>query len=466
MAKPKKVLWIGDAGCPSGFGRATHEIMDLVSQHYDVTVLAVNYRGDPPVDPKTGFFYRYPMYSAGAAGPDGRYDSFGVSRLHWMIHRIQPDVIIIQNDGWFFPLYFKELRRRKPTGEYMYPEHAAIPVIGVVAIDGENFVGQWIKDLSLAIFWTQFALKEARKGGYAGPAQVIPLGVDTEIYYPVEREGALERKGAVGLRNSFVVGNVNRNQPRKRWDLLIKYFAKWVYSRNIKDASLYFHSAPTGDESFDLVQLAEYYGILKMLAWAQPETFYGDPEEALRDTYNIFDVYATTTQGEGMGLTTLEAMACRRPCIVPQWSALGDWAKGACVSVPCTTTALQNAGLAVIGGVVDERLFVDALDLLYRDKERREEVARWGFERATNPYFNWRTIGQAWLTTLDAFFAPKQQTPAGEVWQEFNPSKVVNGPAGERSLSVAEASQPDGPSEATVDRPLGAALAGCSDPQE
>ena len=441
----KKVLWIGDGGCPSGFARATHEILDIVSQHCDVTLLAVNYRGDPPVDPKTGFFYRYLMYSAGAAGPEGRYDSLGIGRLHWMCNRVRPDVIVIQNDGWFIPYYIKELRRRKPTGEYVFPENAAIPVVAAVAVDGKNFQGDWIKDVTAAVFWTDFALKEARAGGYAGPAAVIPLGVDIEQFFPVAKDGALERKAAVGLRGSFVVGNVNRNQPRKRWDLTIKYFAEWIRSRGIQDAKLYFHSAPTGDESFDLMQLADHYGVLKHLAWCQPEVFYGAHDDEMRDTYNIFDVAVTTTQGEGMGLTTMEAMACGVPCIVPDWSALGDWAKGAVCTVPCTTTSLQNAGLTVIGGVVDERLFIEALDLLYRDHDRRKEVARLGLQRVSQSRFRWRNIGDEWVKLLKGLFAvPEEST--GEVWQELNPAQQLAASRNDRTSDLGESKPEPGKS--------------------
>lgn len=425
----KKLLWVGDAGCPSGFARATHEILERVQHHYDVTVLAINFRGDPEGYPD---FLHGRMWAAGGGG-----DALGVGRLLWMCDRIRPDVIVLQSDGWFIPYYIAQLRKRKPNGEYLFPEHAAIPVVAAVAVDGKNFRGAWIKDVTLAVFWTQFALNEARTGGYAGEACVIPLGVDVKTFYPVERQGALERQQATGLEGFFVVGNVNRNQPRKRWDLTIKYFAEWVHSRNITDAELFLHTAPTGDESMNVKQLAEYYGILDRLALCQPETFYGKPDDDMRDTYNCFDVCITTTQGEGFGLPTLEAMACGVPCIVPAWSALGDWAKGAAAMVPCTSTAMQSDqtvnGTAVIGGVADQRAFIEALDTLYRDKQHRNVVADLGLARAHEPRFRWDNIGAEWLSMLDALFATPGQAGDDEIWQELKPAQqskpVAAGPS-------------------------------------
>jgi glycosyltransferase involved in cell wall biosynthesis len=422
--------------------------------HYDVTVLAVNFRGDPEGYPD---FLRGRMWAAA-----GGNDAIGVGRLLWMCDRVKPDVIVIQNDGWFIPYYIAQLRKRKPSGEYLFPEHAAIPVVAAVAVDGKNFRGAWIKDVTLAIFWTQFALDEARIGGYAGDARVIPLGVDMETFYPVERQGALERQQATGLKDFFVVGNVNRNQPRKRWDLTIKYFAEWVHSRNITDAELFMHAAPTGDESINVQQLAQYYGILDRLALCQPETFYGKPDDDMRDTYNCFDAYITTTQGEGFGLTTLEAMACGVPCILPAWSALGDWAKGAAALVPCTTTALQSDqtvnGTAVIGGVADQRAFIEALDALYRDKHQRKVVANLGLARAREPQFRWDSIGAEWVGALDALFAAPEQVNGDEIWQELKPAQqsgagaacpsrpeagLGKAPAHEGKLALAGPQQPD-----------------------
>jgi len=65
----KKLLWVGDAGCPSGFGLATHKILDVVRHKYDVTVLGLNYRGDP-------HGYPYEIWAASAEG-----DTFGIGRF-------------------------------------------------------------------------------------------------------------------------------------------------------------------------------------------------------------------------------------------------------------------------------------------------------------------------------------------------------------------------------------------------
>ena len=427
----KKLLFIGDGpDVPSGFGLATREILDRVRYEYDTTVLGINHRGDPgTVD--------YPVYVASADN-----EPFGTRRLHELCKIVKPDIIVIQQDGWNIPGYVQTLRAKKPNGEYYYPDHAAIPVVAAVAVDGQNFQGAWLDGISSAIFWTQFALEEARKGGYTGAAQVIPLGVHLETYHPVGKQEALHNLGLDVLGDKFIIGNINRNQPRKRWDLTIKYFAEWVHAYKITNACLFLHAAPTGDMGVDVRQLTHYYGVHQMLAFREPEAFAAVSEDVMRDTYNCFDVQVSTTQGEGFGLTTLEGMACGVPQIVPNWSALGDWAKRGAWIVPCPTTVVGPPFVNVIGGVPDEKIFVIALQRMYIDARARENNSKAALECAQQPCFRWNNIGEAWVATLDGVLKPVQPVagPMGVIARGLG--KHADGP---EDRPVCERSRPKAP---------------------
>jgi glycosyltransferase involved in cell wall biosynthesis len=392
----QKLLWIGDAGCQSGFALATHKVLDTLHSHYDVTVLGMNYRGDPHT-------YPYPIY---AAAPGG--DMFGIGRMIWMCDLVQPDVIVIQNDPWNIPLYINQIRQKQPNGEYSFPEHAAIPIVGIVPVDGRNCAGYGLNGLAHAIFWTKFAENEAKVGGYAGPSSVVPLGVDVDLYQPTDRTAARRaRRIPEELIDAFIVGNVNRNQPRKRWDLMLRYFAKWINTYSIKDAYLYLHTAPTGDRGIDVVRLAQYYGINDRMLIIQPPPFSGVEEYELRDTYNSFDVQLTTTQGEGFGLTTFEGMACGVPQIVPDWSALGELCKQAAIVVPCTSTCIGAPYVNVIGGVADEQAVVNSLQALYESKDLRIKVGEDGLDRAHELRFRWGMVANGVSAAIQQALAPR-----------------------------------------------------------
>jgi glycosyltransferase involved in cell wall biosynthesis len=347
--------------------------LETLRKTFDVTVLGINYRGDP-------HNYPYPIYAAAVGG-----DWMGVNRLVWMCDLVKPDIIVIQQDPWNIPFYMAALKK--------VPEYAKIPVVASVAIDGKNCASKSLDGVALTVFWTKFGLDEARYWAYEEPAVVIPLGVDLDVYRPMDKYEARLRKLPRELDDVFIVGNVNRNQPRKRWDLTIRYFAEWVHKHRITDAFLFLHVAPTGDTGVDVRQLAAYYDVLKYLIIAEPPMWYGIDESEMRETYCCFDIQMSTTQGEGFGLTTLEGMACGIPQIVPDWAALGEICKDAAWLIPCTTTAVGPPYVNVIGGIPDQAKFVEALDGLYRNPDWRVQNSQAGLERARQPRFRWENVG-------------------------------------------------------------------------
>lgn len=378
----RRLLWIGDAACPSGFARATHYTLDVLRKTWEVHVLGLNYRGDPHDWP-------YKIYPASLAD---RSDLFGLRRVPEMIAGIRPDVIIIQNDPWNLPMYM-ELTRMVPT-------------IAALAVDGLNCRGRELNGLQCAIFWTQFGADQAIQAGYKGPYAIVPLGVDLEIYHQIDKARARELffqpKDHDQLRNAFIVGNVNRNQPRKRLDLSISYFCEWVKTVKIEDAYLHLHVAPTGDVGYDCQQLMRYYGLSNRLILSNPDTWVGIDEKTLNNNYNTFDVGFSTTQGEGWGLTTMEMMACKVPQIVPDWAALGEWTEDAVVKVPCTEIACTINNINVIGGVMDRKGAIEALDALYRSPATRETYGQKGFDLISRPEYRWPAIGERFANAVDA----------------------------------------------------------------
>lgn len=371
-----KLLWIGDAGCQSGFAKCTHETLKALQLRWDVSVLGVNYRGQP-------HDYPYDIYPAIMGG-----DAMGFKMLNDIRRDLMPDVVVVQNDPWNFPTYLRKLE--------------GLAVVGAVAVDGKNCRGSDLNGLKLAVFWTDFGDREARAGGYSGASAVVPLGVNLATFKPLPRAEAREIIGVPKkIRDAFIVGNVNRNQPRKRFDLTIRYFATWIKRYSIKDAFLFLHVAPTGDVGYDCVQLAAYYGIANRLILVNTDVFRGISEERLNQTYNCFDLQFTTTQGEGWGLPALEGMAAGVPLLAPDWSALGEWAKPAAHLVECTSTAATPGEVNAIGGVMDEEQAIEALNTLYTDRQYRADLSNRGIELAGQEQFRWENIGEKFADAID-----------------------------------------------------------------
>jgi len=380
----RKLLWVGDAGVSTGFARVTHGILDTLRATWDVGVLGVNYHGDP-------HDYPYPIWPC-VAPYDDAHDAFGIERLPKIIRRFGPDVIVVQNDPWNVPKYLRAVGN--------------VPTVGFVAVDGKNCRGGGMNGLALAVFWTEFGREQARLGGYSGPTAVVPLGVDLDVYRPLDRAATRAHHARLlfGPRfpvDGFIVGVVGRNQQRKRLDLAIAYFAEWIRTTRRDDAYLYLYVAPTGDEGFDVTQLAGYYGMANRAIVVEPHVGHGNREALLNEIYNTFDVLLSTSQAEGWSLPTMEAMAAGVPCVVPDWAALGEWPEDAAVKIPCSTFACTPNKINVVCGVPDRAPTIAALDRLYADPAFRAELGQRGRDLVARPQFRWPAIGAAFRDALD-----------------------------------------------------------------
>jgi D-inositol-3-phosphate glycosyltransferase len=390
----KHVLWIGDAVAQTGFARATHNTVgELKKRGWDVSVLGVNYFGDP-------HDYPYKIYPARNGG-----DLFGYGRVADLVVNLEPDVVVIQNDPWNVPDYVEEIRRVRN-----------VPIVASMPVDGDNCRARALNELTHAIFWTTHAKIEAEKGGYSGPATVIPLGVDLDVYKPMDR-GEARRAWNLPekVQNAFIVGNVNRNQPRKRLDLTIAWFCDWIRQHKIDDAYLLLHIAPTGERGYDCKQLMTYFGGTGKLIYAQVAHAIGIDERDMRSTYACMDVQVTTTQGEGFGLTTLEGMACGIPQIVPQWAALGEWATAA-IQVPCVEiSATWGEASNAIGGIAGRVQFQHALTRLYRRRDERERISTEGLALVQEPRYRWQNIGKEFDRVLREVIEPAAVNTDGPI---------------------------------------------------
>jgi D-inositol-3-phosphate glycosyltransferase len=365
------LLWVGDGPTiPSGFGTVTRHVLHHLQATWRISCLSINYFGDPAPA------IAYDQYPANLGG-----DLHGVNRLPMLVQTLKPDLVCILGDPWVVRRF---LEKRCP-----------VPTVAYCPIDSPNCQdGAALNTLDLALFYTQFGAHEAREGGYRGPAQVIPHGVDLSIYHPVSTVEARRHLGLPELAGAFVVGNVNRNQPRKRLDLSISAFARWVHAQRLPpEVYLWLHAA-NRDRGWDLRQLAKYYGIAErlILTSEQMTSFTGVKESDLKFVYSAADVQLSTTLGEGWGLSQLESMACLRPNIVPDWSALSEWAKDAAYLVPVSHTIATPERVNTIGGVVDETRLVAALDRFYREPELRLDYATRGYALAHRPAYRWEAI--------------------------------------------------------------------------
>lgn len=399
-----KILFVGDAACSTGFALCTHQLCDrLHAAGHDVTILGINYYGDK-------HDYPYPIYPC--VNPlDRSHMVCGEQRLPKLIYRLRPDIVIILQDPWNIRGYMIEIEEQ--LGDIDIPRPL---MIGWLAVDAKNQIsGRQLNQLDHVVTWTQFGIDELRAGGYTGNHSIIGLGVDTyDFCPPFPDESPRDCKLSDGTPilpegipiDSFIVGMVGRNQSRKRIDLALEYFAEWTKSKGIDNAYLYLHVGPTGESGCDIPALCRYYGIKVIVS--SPPVSSALTINDMRLIYNCFDVLWSMSQGEGWGLPVLEAMACGVPCLVPDWSGLGEWAKPAAMTVECTSSALNapiNRAPYTIGGIADKALTIEALDKLYRYPSIRERLSQLGLDLARR--LSWDAVGEQWEALLQSLWSAR-----------------------------------------------------------
>lgn len=399
-----RVLFVGDSSTVStGFSRCTREVCnELHRTGHDVSVLGLGYYGDPHPLP----YDIYPCISP--------YDKcrsyFGEERLPILIGRLNPGIVVILQDPWNIPAYFSQLDKVK---EYCQKENIPFtvpPVVGWIAVDSQNQKSEGLNRLGHLVVWTKFAGKELVKAGYGGGYSVIPLGVDTSIFYPRDKqESRAEIFGNLSLPvDAYIVGVVGRNQPRKRLDLSIQYFAEWLREYSISNAYLYLHVAPTGERSCDIRSLIDYHGLKGRVIINEPDVGVGNDESLMPLIYSCLDLHMTQSQAEGWHLPTLEAMACGVPCLVPDHSAFsvdGGWCGDAVVRVKCNGTSLTaplNGYPYTIGSVPDKVDTIIALQQLYRSGNLRSNYGQRGAGFAER--LTWEKTAKDFCTVLERIY--------------------------------------------------------------
>ena len=188
------------------------------------------------------------------------------------------------------------------------------------------------------IAFTPYWRTVARKLGLKKeiPCYIFPHGFDHELYFPIPRD--IARANYNLPEDAFVILNLNRNQPRKRWDLTMMAFAqvvkkcydlhvKGLYTRPIR---LMIGSVVNG--FWDLMDVYEYE--LKMLnvplefgrdcitAISKPQQM---SDRDINILYNVCDIGINTCEGEGFGLCQLEHAAVGCPQVSPKIGGLSDF---------------------------------------------------------------------------------------------------------------------------------------------
>jgi glycosyltransferase involved in cell wall biosynthesis len=252
------------------------------------------------------------------------------------------------------------------------------------------------------------------------PIYVFPHGFDHNIYYPIPRNIARIFYGIPD--NAFAILNLNRNQPRKRWDHTMIAFADvtkryydLVNTYNKNKDSTNNKKAPVKpprplrlvvgtaiDASWSLLEVYEHELMLRgvpcefakecIIGIANPQQL---SDSDINILYNSCDIGLNTCEGEGFGLCQIEHLAVGSPQVCSKIGGLQEFlnAKNS-ILVDAKMRYYIDKHRDGIGGIAEMGMpedFADAIWKYYTDPKLVHTHAAAG-RKYILQHYKWSTV--------------------------------------------------------------------------
>ncbi len=391
-----KIIAIGFNIDGTGLTRVMHSIMRRLADRHEIHYLGIGYSGETIRDRGLTI---YPT------NPNGG-DIFAAFQASRMIDEINPDVIFILHDIWCFNHYLHILapfRDRLKIACY-------IPLDGRIINEDD---AASLRQADQVVVYSDFARREFegafdrlrhKHGEGVFPAvDIIPHGVDRGRFHPMPQllqsafaspaRLAAKRKvfaGMEDLPDSFIVLNASRFDQRKRIDLTVEGFAKFAVGKPA-NVLLCLHHAIMGDAEREQIDALIARFDLAPRVLLNPLAAGVVDDDALNLLYNACDVGINTSMGEGWGLVSVEHGAAGAAQVVPDHSACSElWRDRAELIPPARYYIPEFSSLQLCEVSADG--VAAALDHLYADPQRSQQLAQAAYAAARNPDYAWDAI--------------------------------------------------------------------------
>jgi D-inositol-3-phosphate glycosyltransferase len=361
-------------------------VMRRLADRHEIHFLGIAYSGEIVRDRGLTI---YPTNPKGG-------DAFAAFQAMRLIEEIRPAVVLVMHDIWMFDYYLR----------LFGPYRDRLKIVACIPLDGRITNEEEAAPLAQAdriVAYTDFAraefegafrrLREQQADRDFPAVDVIPHGVDRDRFHPLPDRAKAKRHvfgDAPDAGESFVVLNASRPDKRKRVDLTVRGFAMFAAGKPA-NVRLCLHHPVMGDAAErELEPVIRECGLGERLS-VNPlgSEIVGDDE--LNLLYNACEVGINTAMGEGWGLVSFEHGAAGAAQIVPDHTACAELWRGHAELIPPARSYVPEFSPLEMGEVSPEDV-AQALEALYRDPGRRQELARAAVSVAQNPAYSWEAV--------------------------------------------------------------------------
>jgi len=243
---------------------------------------------------------------------------FAFDALPDVIRRKKPHVVMIYNDLAVVSQFIESIRKSGISRNFklwVYCDQ-------VYTMQNQMFIDNLNRDADRIFAFSPFWKKCLKDQGVTRPVDIILHGFEPKRNFSIPKE--LARKQLSLPNELFLFLNLNRNQPRKRYDILIMAFVELIVKYPTKPIHL-LCICDKGEkggwwlfELFSRELKARNVPIemfkSRLILTAQNMSF---KDEDINMFYNAADVGISTADGEGWGLCQFEQMGVGVPQVVP-----------------------------------------------------------------------------------------------------------------------------------------------------
>lgn len=302
----------------TGYSKVSFGILEQLAKQPWLDLTHFGFQRHPQTPPN---FRPYPSNVSvvdAAALESPPQQGFGYQALVDTIRKKQPQVIMIYNDMAVVTRFLEEIRKsgiQRNFKLWIYCDQ-------VYDCQLQGMIDLLNRDADRVFAFTAYWKKQLKDQGVTRPLSVLGHGFDPRVFYTVPRE--LARKSLKLPEDAFVIMSLNRNQPRKRQDIMIMAFVELLVkypNRPILLLCICDKGEKGGWWLFEIFVRElkkrgvpiEQFGSRLMIS-SQDMVF---KDEDINVLYNIADVGISTAEGEGWGLCTFEQMGVGIPQVVP-----------------------------------------------------------------------------------------------------------------------------------------------------
>jgi glycosyltransferase involved in cell wall biosynthesis len=281
------------------------------------------------------------------------------------------------------------------------------------------------KNADAVIAFTEHWKKVIVEQGLTLPTYVLEHGFDSTRYFPIPKDVA---RTYLGLDQSdFLVLNLNRNQPRKRWDICIKAWAE-VVSR-APNSRMKLVVGTTIHGSWDLLEIYERELKKRSLSMEQgmKHLVVLDRPNMLSDfdinvLYNATDLGINTCDGEGFGLCNFEHAALGIPQVVPRIGGFLDFFDDSNATLVFPSIAYYvDASRDSLGGEALMSSYTDfaiAIEKYYNDPKLLKAHGDKCRETIPNKY-NWEKLAEKLFDIVTKVLPDEKEVKKKKILEEI-----------------------------------------------